>query len=382
MSKTHYRGASIFDGRELHEGAALVVEDGHVVGVEPDDPVRRGVIKEMLPGGVIAPGFVDLQVNGGDGIMLNDAPERESIARICAAHARLGTTALLPTLITANKQTMLAALQAVRAAAGDRIPGFAGLHLEGPHLDPQRCGVHDPDVIRPMEPEDLHMLVEAATDLPALMVTLAPEAVTPHQIRALAQAGVIVSLGHSNTNAAVAKAAFAAGASCVTHLFNAMSPLGHREPGLVGAGLTEDVYCGLIADGLHVLPEVLRIALAAKRAPEKLFLVTDAMAPAGTELASFELDGQTVRRKDGCLMRGDGTLSGADLDMLGAIRVMVEDVGIEMSRALAMATFVPGGLIDPSGSTGRLVPGSIADFVHLGDELELLGVWQRGKRLV
>jgi N-acetylglucosamine-6-phosphate deacetylase len=220
----------------------------------------------------------------------------------------------------------------------------------------------------------------AAARLPALVVTLAPEAAAPEQIATLAAAGVIVSLGHSDTGAAAAHRAFAAGARLVTHLFNAMSPLGHREPGLVGAALDAGaVSVGLIADGVHVDASVMRIALAAKRGPGRVFLVTDAMAVAGTDLDEFTLGGRRILRRDGRLTLEDGTLAGADCDMAQCLRVLVGRVGLDRAEALAMATGHPAGVLGLAGRRGCLTPGAPADMVHLRPDLTLAGVWRAGR---
>jgi N-acetylglucosamine-6-phosphate deacetylase len=373
-----YIGAAVFDGWRLHERAAVVVDYGRVAAVLPEGEAPAGE-QVRLDGGVLAPGFVDLQVNGGGGVLLNDAASVDGIAAICAAHGRLGATGLLPTLVTDTPRVTRAVVAAGIAAAEAGVPGFLGLHLEGPHLDPRRKGAHDARLIRPMEDADLAMLVEAAVRLPALMVTVAPEAVTPAQIAALAGAGVLVSLGHSDTGAAEARAGFAAGARCATHLFNAMSGLGHREPGLVGATLdAERVSCGLIADGMHVAPEVIRVALAAKRGADRVFLVSDAMPVAGTELDGFSLGGRRILRHGGRLTLEDGTLAGADIDLAGSVRVLVRHVGVPLGVALAMASRVPAALIG-RGDLGRLAPGLAADLVYLDEGLGLAGVWRAGK---
>lgn len=379
MGQSIYVGAAVFDGDRMHEGAALVIEDGRVAGIVPETEAPAGE-RVTLGGGVLAPGFIDLQVNGGGGVLLNEQPDVDGIATICAAHGRLGTTGLLPTLITDTPEVTRAAVEAGLQASEAGVPGFLGLHLEGPHLDPRRKGAHDPRLIRPMEETDLAMLVGAARRLPALLVTVAPESVTPQQIAALAGAGAIVSLGHSDTGVAGAKAAFAAGARVVTHLFNAMSQLGNREPGLVGAALdAEGVAAGLIADGVHVAPASLRVALAAKRGTDAIFLVTDAMAVAGTERESFLLNGRRILRRDGRLTLEDGTLAGADIDFPGAIRVLVRE-GVPVARALRMATATPARAIGRA-DLGRLAEGLPADLVHLDDRLGLAGVWRAGEAL-
>ena len=381
MSRTIFTGARIFDGHALRDGHALAVEGGIVGGLLEADTHGPGEVVD-LGGGILAPGFVDLQVNGGGGAMLGDAASVEGIAAICAAHLGLGTTGLLPTLITDTAETTARVIAAGIDAARAGVPGFLGLHLEGPHLDPRRKGAHDPALIRPMDAEDCAALCAAAADLPALMVTLAPESATPQQIARLAGAGVTVSLGHSDTGFAAATAAFAAGAGCVTHLFNAMSPLGHREPGLVGAALDcEAAFAGIIADGIHVAPAVLRIAAAAKRGPDRLFLVTDAMAAAGTDLTAFTLGGRRILRRDGRLTLTDGTLAGADCDLPLALRTMVGAAGIGLDAALRMVTSVPAACIGLGGRVGHLLPGRAADLVHLGPDLRLRSVWRAGRRV-
>lgn len=380
MDRTVFTGAALFDGDTLRHGLALVVEDGHVAAVVPeaDEP---GGERVAFGGGVLAPGFIDLQVNGGGGILLNDAPTVDGIARICAAHAALGTTGLLPTLITDTAETTRRVIDAGLEAAARHVPGFLGLHLEGPHLDPRRKGAHDPHLIRPMTDGDLATLTDAARRLPALLVTVAPESTTSDQTAALASAGAIVSLGHTDTGADGATRAFAAGARAVTHLFNAMSQLGNREPGLVGATLdTDGVAAGLIADGLHVAPACMRAALSAKRGEDAIFLVTDAMAVAGTDRTSFTLNGRTILRRDGRLTLEDGTLAGADIDFPGEIRVLLRE-GIPLATALRMATAIPATVLGRP-DLGHLRPGAPADLVHLDRGLALTGVWRGGAAIL
>jgi N-acetylglucosamine-6-phosphate deacetylase len=378
MTRTVFHGADVFDGERLHAGGALVVDDGLVAAILPPDQAPPGE-RILLHGGVLAPGFVDLQVNGGGGVMLNERPDLNGIRAICAAHGRLGTAGLMPTLITDTPEVTRAAVEAGVAAAAEGVPGFLGLHLEGPHLDVRRKGAHDPRLIRPMEAADLALLVDAARRLPALIVTVAPASVTPAQIRTLAGAGAVVSLGHSEATAEEAAEAFAAGARMVTHLFNAMSQLGNREPGLVGAALdAEGVQAGLIADGVHVAPATMRAALAAKRGADGIFLVTDAMAVAGTDLDAFTLNGRQILRRGGRLTLADGTLAGADLDFATAVRVLVE-TGATLGQALRMATAAPAAAIGIGDRLGRLAPGLPADLVHLDDGLALAGVWRAGR---
>lgn len=354
---------TLFDGAQLLDDMAVILRDRVIEAIVPRP---AGVVP--MPG-ILAPGFVDLQVNGGTGLMVGAGTDAATLARICAVHRDLGCAGILPTLITDGPEVTARVLAAGIAAARVDTPGFLGLHLEGPHLDPRRAGAHDAALIRPMTDADMAALIAARADLPALMVTLAPEATTPAQIAALTAAGIIVSLGHSDCTLDQAQAAFAAGARCATHLFNAMSPLGHRQPGLVGAVLSGDAQAGIIADGTHVDPAALRIALRAR--PEGLFLVSDCMAVAGTTLTEFPLQGRRILRRDGRLTLADGTLAGADLRLDRAVRVAVA-AGADPAQALAMATSVPADLI--GAKAGRIAPGRAADLILLDADLHLTGI--------
>ncbi len=376
------RGARIFDGEDWHDGNTLLVSNGTVEAIVATLAVPAGAETVDLPGGILAPGFVDLQVNGGGGIMLNDDPSVETIRRICAAHAPFGTTALLPTLITDTPEMTTATLEAGAAAARGKVPGFLGLHLEGPHLSISRKGAHDPHLIRRMEQVDLDRLVNARTSMPVLMTTVAPETVTQQQIASLAGAGIVVSLGHSDAGFATASAAVEAGARQMTHLFNAMSQLQHRELGMVGTALDSGgISAGLIADGFHVDRHAIAIALRAKRGPGRIFLVTDAMATIGTDMTEFTLNGRTIRREGGRLTLADGTLAGADLDMISAVRFMHHEIGLPLEEALRMASLYPAEAVAQDHRLGRIGEGRPASFVHLSDTLEISNVWIEGKRV-
>jgi len=368
----------IFDGAGWHTDAALLVEDGSVLDIVPRGSVPAGA-PLIETDGILAPGFVDLQVNGGGGVMLNDRQDVEAIRTICTAHARFGTTALLPTLITDTPEITASAVAGGTAAAQAGVPGFAGLHLEGPHLSLARKGAHDPKLIRPMEDADRDFLVAARQSLPALLTTIAPESVTADRVTALSEAGVVVSIGHTDTSARTARAYAQAGARMATHLFNAMSQIGSREPGVAGAVIdSTTLWAGLIADGYHVDPVTMGIALRAKRGPGRIFLVTDAMAPLGTDMPSFTLNGRTILRRDGRLTLEDGTLAGADLDMISAVRFIHRVIGLELDEALRMASTYPAEAMGFS-TRGRLAKGSRADIVALTPDLEVSRVWIGGE---
>ncbi|MXX90158.1 MAG: N-acetylglucosamine-6-phosphate deacetylase [Boseongicola sp. SB0677_bin_26] len=349
-----FRNGRIFDGRKLRAGHAIRFVDGHAREFGPDAEVPRDGEVVDLSGDILTPGYVDLQVNGGGGVMLNNDPSVETLRRIAGAHRNLGVATLLPTLISDSAEKTRATIEATIEAVQEGVPGIAGLHLEGPHLSIARKGAHDPAFIRPMEDDDLHTLVTASRNLPVLKVTVAPESVTEEQVSTLARAGALVSLGHSDASLEVCMRYFAAGARCVTHMFNAMSQLGNREPGLVGAALASGgVSASLIADAVHVHPETIRTAWAAKAGPGRVFLVSDAMAVAGTDLTEFELGGRLIRRRDGALRLQDGTLAGADLELTFAINILVENANVSLESALQAAISHPAALIG--------VPGAMAD---------------------
>ncbi|MDH6231203.1 N-acetylglucosamine-6-phosphate deacetylase [Mesorhizobium soli] len=375
-------GARIFDGQAWHNRSALIVRQGVVERIEAGTQVPAGLHVIELNGGMIAPGFVDLQVNGGGGVMLNDAPSVAAIRTICEAHAPFGTTALLPTLITDTPELTAEAVAAGAEATQEKVPGFLGLHLEGPHLSLARKGAHDPKLIRPMTDADEGALIAAREKMPVLLTTIAPESVEPGRVSRLAQADVVVSLGHTDSGYKTAQAFAEAGATMVTHLFNAMSQIGNREPGVVGAAIDgQSFYAGLIADGIHVHPTAMQIALKAKKGYGKIFLVTDAMATIGTDMKSFTLNGRLIKRENGSLRLEDGTLAGADLDMISAVRFMHKTIGIELEEALRMASLYPAEAVGQDGRLGRLMIGSAANIVHLSDDLSVKGVWIEGAKV-
>jgi N-acetylglucosamine-6-phosphate deacetylase len=378
-ARTAITGARIFDGDLWHEDSALLIDGGKVAGIVARSEVPGDARIVPMDGLSLVPGFIDLQVNGGGGVLLNERPDLEGIRTICAAHARFGTTALLPTLITDNRAVTADTIAAGLAARKANVPGFLGLHLEGPHLSVARKGAHDPQLIRPMEQADLDRTIAARQNLEALLMTLAPENASNEQIAALKAAGVTVSLGHSDCGYGTAAAAVEAGASMMTHLFNAMSPLGHREPGMVGAALDlGQLDAGLIADGFHVDPASIGVALRAKRGPGRIFLVTDAMSTIGTDMTSFFLNGREIFREGGRLTLADGTLAGADIEMASCIRFMRDHAGINLEEALRMASLYPAEAIGMTGRKGRLTHGHDADFAVIDGDVNVVSTWIAG----
>ena len=376
-------GAAVHTPDGIAPGRALLLADGTIGDVVADDAIPATARVTRLAGGTLAAGFIDLQVNGGGGAMFNDAPTAATIAAIGRAHRALGTTGFLPTFISGARADMARAVAAVRAAMDSGESGVLGIHFEGPHINPARRGAHDAREIRPLAEGDIDLL--ASLGAGRTLVTLAPECVTPPDIAALAARGVIVAAGHSEADADTMDTAMAHGLGGVTHLFNAMGPLGHREPGAAGAALTRDrLACGIIADGAHVDWDVLRLAWRAK--PEgRLFLVSDAMAPVGAALGApdadaFRIGGEPVRIVEGCLRLADGRLAGSLLDLGQAVRNCVAHAGIPLEDALAMAAACPADFLGLGGSRGRLAPGLRADLVWLDDDLRVRATWIGGVR--
>jgi N-acetylglucosamine-6-phosphate deacetylase len=368
-------GARIFDGENFLLDHAVVVEGERIAAIVPYAERPRGAARD-LAGGLLAPGYIDVQVNGGGGVLFNEDPTPEAIARIAAAHRKHGTVGLLPTLVSDAPQVMTTAIAATREARR-RTPATLGLHLEGPFLDPRRRGAHELKYIRDLAPGDVETIVDA--DCGAVMVTLAPNRVGAASIAELARRGVLVSLGHSEANYEEARAAIQAGARAFTHLFNAMSASVGREPGMVGAALDlADAFVGIIADGHHVHEANLRIALAAKR-HDRFMLISDAMPPTAGGPDHFDLQGRRVTRANGCLRLEDGTLAGSVLTMDEAVRYVVNVVGVDLGDALAMASRVPATFLRRDNELGRIAPGHLASLVHLDDELRVLETWIEGR---
>jgi len=369
-------GARIFDGERFLDDHVVLVEGARIARVERYVDRPRGGGEVDLGGGILAPGFIDVQVNGGGGALMNDHPSADVVACIAESHRKYGTVGVMPTLVTDTPEKTRAAIAAV-CEARRRFPSVLGIHLEGPFLDPARKGAHDAHYIRPIEPDDIEMI--AAADCGAMMLTVAPNRVPADAIRALAGRGVLVSLGHSEASYEEAQAALAAGARAFTHLFNAMSPFQGRKPGMVGAALdAKEAFVGIIADGHHVHSASLRIAFAAKP-HDRMMLITDAMPPAADGPDSFLLQGRRVARVDGCLRLGDGTIAGSVITMDEAVRYCVDTVGVTLASALAMASRAPATFLRRDRDLGRIAPGYLASLVHLDDALRVRETWVEGE---
>ena len=367
---------NIFDGRDSHGEGVVLVHDGLIVGIAAEPP--PGIPVDIWPDDIIlAPGYIDAQVNGGGGLLLNDTPDVATMAAIAAAHARTGTTTILPTLITDAPAKRTAALAAAIAALAAGTPGIAGLHLEGPFLAPSRRGAHPAAHIVPITDADMEAL--AAPFPGCLLVTLAPESVSLSTITTLAAAGVVVFAGHTDSTHDRATAALAAGVTGFTHLFNAMSQITGRAPGAVGAAVAHPTAAaGIIADGIHVHPANIALALRLM-GPDRLFLVSDAMPTAASNLTAFTLGGRPITLHNGRLTNPDGTLAGAHLTMAEAVRNLLA-LGTPWETAVQMATATPADILGLP-DRGRIAPGTRADLIALDAALNVQAVWQGGVRL-
>ena len=361
----------------LADGQAVLVEGERIAAIVPAGDRRiGGAQRHDLAGALLLPGFVDVQVNGGGGVLFNDTPDVATIRAIGAAHRRFGTTTFMPTLISDSPEAIARAMAAAREAIAVRVPGVAGIHIEGPFINAERRGAHDAAMIRRLDEKAFAQL--ASPGAGRTMVTLAPEATTPAMIRRLADAGVVVCAGHTNATFDAMREALASGVTGVTHLFNAMSPLASREPGVVGAALADpDCWCGLIVDGRHVHPETLKLALRAKR-HERFMLVTDAMPCVGGGAGHFMLQGRRIEVRDGVSVDANGVLSGSALDMAGAVRNAIGLLGLALPEAVRMASTHPAQFLGLGAEIGRIAPGYRANLVVADDRLHVSQAWIDG----
>ncbi len=373
------RAGRVFDGEGFLRDRIVVVRGGHIADLTREPPSDTDII-HLPPGTILAPGFVDVQVNGGGGILFNDDPSPNGIARIAAAHRRLGgTTSLLPTLISDTRPVIQAAIAGISEAISAGVPGVLGIHLEGPFLSPLRPGIHDPARLTQFEPSDVE-LVTSLGDRGLTLVTVAPEVLPPGTISSLVARGALVSAGHTADDGSAIRNALDAGLSGFTHLFNAMSQFGPRHAGAVGVALTDErAFAGIIADGHHVGDTALAIAHRMK-GPGRLMLVTDAMPPVGDPHApaTFTLFGRTISRNGNLLAGIDGTLAGSCLTMAGAVRHMWRRGGASLEEALTMASLTPARFLGLNQSIGRIAPGYAADLVALDKDLGVMGTVIRG----
>ena len=366
---------TVFDGATARQNCAVIVEDAHIRAVVARNEVPASVRVDALARGAwLAPGFIDCQVNGGGDVLFNDNPSPEGIAAIVAAHRRFGTTSLLPTLITDTHDKMRAARDAV-AAAMAREPGVRGGHFEGPFLAPEKCGVHDCALMRAPDERDRELLTSLPK--PVTLVTLAPERVPRGFIRAIAGKGVRVALGHSMATYDQTKAAIGEGLTGFTHLFNAMRPMGAREPGPIAAALEmPGGWYGLIVDGVHVAPAMLRLALRGVGSP---MLVTDAMPPVAGSKETFTLQGRQIISKDGRCVTEGGMLAGSGIDMASAVRNCLALLDLPLTEALRFASLSPAAFLGVDDRLGRLAPGYRADMVALDPkDVRVLQTWVAG----
>ena len=358
----------LFDGEQWFENVSVNIADGIIQSITP----ASGAVQA----GLLVPGFIDVQVNGGGGALFNTAPNRDTLRTMLLAHARFGTTAMLPTVITDSVAVMQQAADAIAEAIADNEPGIIGVHFEGPHLSVPKKGVHPQQHIRQLASDEL--AIYQRTDLGIKLVTVAPENISAEQIRQLVALDVIVCLGHSNADAATVQAALDAGATGFTHLYNAMSPLTSREPGMVGVALSDaNSWCGVIFDGHHMHPVAAKVALAAK--PKgKLMIVTDAMSPVGTTDTEFAFFSGKVVRDGSKLTNEAGSLAGSVLDMAGAVQYAVEQLGVSPDEALRMASLYPAQFLARRNS-GRIHAGAVADMVLLDNNWQVQANWICGQ---
>ena len=370
----------IFTGEKILHQHVLLVEKGHIIDIVPEHLLPQVKDCYDLNGSLLAPGFIDVHVNGAAGALLNHQPSAQALQTIAQAHREYGTTAFLPTLMTDTREQMVNAVAAVVAAVELGVPGILGIHLEGPYLNAKRKGVHSAKRIRvPSSDEDLNHLFDVFPAHLIKLITLAPERVSPEFIQRLIRHGMIVSAGHTEASYDQMHIALAHGVTGFTHLFNAMSPMTSREPGVVGAALDHgDSWCGLIVDGHHVHPVTLRQAIKAK-AKGKMMLVTDAMHTVGQGASRFDLMGSPIVSENKKVTTLNGTLAGSNLDMATAVRNTVQQVGLGLEEALRMASLYPAQFLKLDHKIGRIAKGFQADLVLIDDHMQVQQTWIKGE---
>ena len=378
MSRLALVNGRVLTDRGFETGLAVLVEDGRIHAVVVQAQALPGSVQvHDLQGATLLPGYIDCQVNGGGGVLFNNAPDVDALRRIGAAHRRFGTTGFLPTLISDDVNVMEQAIAATRRAISEKVPGVLGIHLEGPYIAPARKGTHDAGKFR--VPDAAEMDMATALDNGITLITLAPECVGTDVVRALVERGALLCAGHTAASYAQARAGLDAGIRGFTHLFNAMSPLTGREPGTVGAALEDrDSWCGIIVDGHHVHPASLRVVLAAKPRG-KVLLVTDAMPPVGADDPSYVLYGETITVRDGVVRNAAGSLAGSALDMATAVRNTVQWLGLPLEEVARMASTYPAEFLGIGDRCGRIAPGYQADLVALDEQLQVVETWIQGK---
>ena len=356
----------VFDGNDLLSGQAVKITDGYLVQIMPVDEMPNTASAVELSG-ILTPGFVDLQVNGGGGVLLNNEPSHQTMCQILRAHRSYGTVAILPTVITDTAAVLRAAVEAALEAKEEA--GIIGLHIEGPHLAVSRRGTHAEEHIRPFDPETLGLVEKLrGSDIP-VMITLAPEIVGKTVISDLAKLGAVVSVGHTNATAEEGRMALAEGARCFTHLFNAMPPMINRDPGVVAAAINSDAFAGIICDGYHVSDDLIKMALRARPCPDRMFVISDAM-PTISGPEQFKLYNTDVKIEGGRLINSQGNLAGAHITMSQSVKRLIENIGIEPVEALKMAISVPAAVIQKP-ELGQLLNRRIEDLIILNDEFEV-----------
>ncbi len=371
--------AELFDGEQMRGRCDVSIEDGRIVEIAPArQEALSGDGVHNLRGMLLAPGFIDVQVNGGGGALFNNDPSVEALETMAAAHRNYGTTTLIPTVITDTNEVLDAAAEAVSTALAGGLPGIRGIHFEGPCLNPERKGVHKESNFRSLD-DDL-MEIYTRDGLGAVVVTLAPERVELGRIRELANQGVFVCAGHTAADYQTVSEAIGHGMRGFTHLYNAMSPMTNREPGVVGAALDDGfTWCGLIVDGYHLHDATARNAIRSK-ARGKMMLVTDAMSTVGAREKKFSLYGEEIHAEDGRLARTDGTLAGSDLDMMSAVRNTHMRLGVALDEALRMASLYPAQFLKLDGTIGKVKAGFAADLVAIDPaDLSVKSTWIGGE---
>lgn len=372
-------GARVFDGHQFLDDYAVIIDAGQIEILLPRDQCPPDIAQLDLAGGILAPGFIDLQVNGGGGRLFNNCPDVNTLQAMLSGHRASGTTSMTPTLISDSREQQQLGIDAVQAAIAQGESGILGIHIEGPFFNLEKRGTHKADFIRALTDDDIEWLCQGSQQNQITLVTLAPEQTQSGHIQRLSQAGIHVCAGHTNADHQQIKAALDEGLLGFTHLFNAMRPMTARDPGVVGAALADNrSWCGIIADGHHVDPVTLQVAINSK--PQgKVFLVTDAMATVGSDNKSFDIYGETITEQNGRLINAEGRLAGSAIGMIDAVKFCHLTMQLTLEECLRMASLYPAQFIQKADLLGRIRHGYRADLVHFNHDFSVRRTWVNGE---
>ena len=371
-------GSKLFNGIDFIEHKALLIEDQHIAGIVNEDAIPTDFQVKKLDGGILSPGFIDLQVNGGGGKLFNNSPDKESLNTIISAHQYFGTTSIMPTVISDSLNILQKCTDTISNEI-DNNHSLLGIHIEGPFFNVKYRGVHQKQYINTINASYLN-LFETLDKFP-VMLTLAPECISIKQLKHLNSLGFKILAGHTDANYDQLEEAVKYGLDGFTHLFNAMGQISAREPGVVGSAFDfDETSASIIVDLHHVHPSLINLSF--KQKPKgKLFFVSDSMATINHGEPSFELYDEVVSESNGRIINSEGKLAGSSITQIDAIKNAYQKCSIPLESAISMATLYPAEYLGVSDYIGQLKKGYRADLAHFDSNFHVQNVWLAGKQI-